>query len=195
MIIKRCLDITMNKLIIAIIIIAIIGIGAFVFFGRSDQYPSIPPISQHRASMLLTSPSFENNGLIPAKFTCDGGDINPELYVQNVPDGAKSLALIMDDPDAPGRVFIHWLVWNIDPKTTIIKQESRPTGSVEGRTDFGRVGYGGPCPPSGTHRYFFKLYALDATLDLPAGSGKNELEKTMKGRVLAETELVGLYER
>lgn len=153
--------------------------------------------------MLLTSPSFENNGFIPAKFTCDsstgltagGGDINPELHIQNVPDGAKGLALIMDDPDAPGRTFVHWLVWNIDPKTAIIKQESRPPGSVEGRTDFGRIGYGGPCPPSGTHRYFFKLYALDIVLDLSAGSDKMKLEEAMKGRVLAETELVGLYER
>lgn len=184
----------MNKFVIGIIIIAIIGVGVFIFFGRGNQYPSIQ-ISQYHASMLLTSSSFERDQFIPAKFTCDGGDINPELHIQNVPDGAKSLALIMDDPDAPGRTFVHWLVWNIDPKTTIIKEESKPPGSTEGKTDFGRVGYGGPCPPSGAHRYFFKLYALDVALDLSAGSDKRELEEAMSGRVLAETELVGIYQR
>ncbi|MEK9180287.1 MAG: YbhB/YbcL family Raf kinase inhibitor-like protein [Patescibacteria group bacterium] len=180
--------------------------------------------------MILTSPSFENNGFIPEKFTCDGstslttggstsappelveglttggGDINPELHIQNVPDDAKSLALIVDDPDAPGRTFVHWLVWNIDPKTEFIKEESSPpglpaeaggtkVGAVEGKTDFGAIGYGGPCPPQGVHRYFFKLYALDATLNLPAGSDKRALEAEIEKHLITQTELVGLYQR
>lgn len=146
--------------------------------------------------MILTSPSFENNGFIPSKFTCDGGDINPELHIQNVPGGTKSLALVMDDPDAPGRTFTHWLVWNINPETTLIKEESSASESSEGATDFDRVGYGGPCPPSGVpHRYFFKLYALDVILELRAGAIKNELEKEINKHLIAKAELVGLYKR
>ena len=145
--------------------------------------------------MLLTSPSFNHNEKIPPKFTCDGPSINPELHILNVPDEAKSLALIMDDPDAPGRTFTHWLVWNIDPKTTIIKQESKPPGSIEGQTDFGRTGYGGPCPPSGTHRYFFKLYALGAILNLSEGSDKKTLEQEIQEHLIEKAELVGLYSR
>src|SRR5258708_53854 len=111
--------------------------------------------------MILTSPSFNDGETIPQKFTCDGGDINPELQIQNVPEGAKSLALILHDPDAPMKDgFTHWIVWNIDPATTVIKQESVPPGSVEGRNDAGRNSYIGPCPRAGTHHYHFQLHAL-----------------------------------
>ena len=149
--------------------------------------------------MLLTSPSFENNTHIPSKFTCDGGGINPELQIQNVPAEAKSLALIIDDPDATrGVTFTHWLVWNINPRTTIIKEESIPPDSTEGVNDFGKVGYGGPCPPASAgkpHRYFFKLYALDSALDLKIGSTKIKLEDEIKKHLVEKTELVGLYQR
>ncbi|MBU6500840.1 MAG: YbhB/YbcL family Raf kinase inhibitor-like protein [Patescibacteria group bacterium] len=148
--------------------------------------------------MILTSPSFNNDADIPTKFTCDGGDINPELHVQNVPEEAKSLALIMDDPDATrGRSFTHWLVWNINPETTLIKQESVPPGSVEGKNDFPAVGYGGPCPPQGSapHHYHFKLYALDEMLDLPSGSSKSLLEAEIDKHLITQAELVGLYGR
>ena len=147
--------------------------------------------------MIITSPSFNNGEKISQKFTCDGGDINPELHIQNVPESAQSLALIMDDPDATrGVTFTHWLVWNISPVTALIKQESRPPGSIEGRTDFDRTGYGGPCPPTGKpHRYFFKLYALDGILDLPEGSGKAELESEINKHLIEKAELIGTYGR
>ena len=152
-------------------------------------------------NMLLTSPSFNDSEIIPRKFTCDGGDINPEFQIQNVPAAAKSLALIMHDPDAPDPAapwpdgFTHWVVWNMHPATVFIKQESIPPGGVEGRNGGGRNNYIGPCPPSGTHHYHFRLYALDDIMDIPTTSGKTELEKAMKGHIIEETELVGLYLR
>ena len=146
--------------------------------------------------MLLTSSSFENGADIPRKFTCDGGDMNPELEIHNVPDGAKSLALVLRDPDSPGvGGFAHWLVWNIDPRTTFIKEESVPPGATEGTNDFRTVRYGGPCPSHGAHHYHFKLYALDAILDLPEKTELHDLETAIAGHILAETELVGMYER
>lgn len=145
--------------------------------------------------MIIASPSFENNGFIPSKYTCDGDNVNPPLEIKNVPQDAKSLALIMDDPDAPRGTWIHWIIWNIDPKTTLIPENSIPSQSVEGQTSFGSRGYGGPCPPSGSHRYFFKLYALDATLDLSSKTDKAVLEKAMERHVLDKTQLIGLYNR
>ncbi len=148
--------------------------------------------------MLITSPSFKDGEKIPVKFSCDGGNMNPELQIQNVPENAKSLALIMDDPDATrGRTFTHWLVWNIDPATVLIKEESVPPGALEGTNDFPRVGYGGPCPPKGAnpHHYHFKLYALDAILKLGEGAKKSELESEINKHLIAEAELIGLYGR
>jgi Raf kinase inhibitor-like YbhB/YbcL family protein len=144
------------------------------------------------------SPSFENGAVIPRKFTCDGGGINPEFQIQNVPENAKSLALIVHDPDAPRMGgFFHWVVWNIGPGITLIKEESAPPGAAEGLNDAQRVGYVPPCPPSGhgIHHYHFRLYALDMMLDLPTKTMATDLIATMKGHVLAETELVGAYER
>lgn len=147
--------------------------------------------------MIITSSAFDDGGMIPRKFTCDGGDMNPELLVQNVPAEAQCLALVLHDPDAPmPGGFTHWTVWNIDPRTAIIKEESIPPGSVEGANDAGRVGYVGPCPPPGApHRYHFKLYALDATLDLPGGAPVAALQKEIDAHTIATAELVGLYGR
>lgn len=148
--------------------------------------------------MILTNPAFKDGEFIPAKFSCDGGDINLELQIQNVPTEAKSLALIMDDPDATrGEIFTHWLVWNIDPQTIIIKEESVPSGAIEGTNDFGRMGYGGPCPPLGSkpHHYHFKLYALSAMLNLKSDAGKSALEAEIDRHVIAKAEFVGLYQR
>lgn len=145
--------------------------------------------------MLLSSSVFEDGATIPSKFTCDGWDVNPELIVHNVPSEAKSLVLIVDDPDAPGGTFTHWTVWNIHPDTERIKEESIPPGAVEGVTDFGRSGYGGPCPPQGTHRYVFTLYALTDVLDLPDGSSRADLEQSMKNLVCARASLTGTYAR
>jgi Raf kinase inhibitor-like YbhB/YbcL family protein len=146
--------------------------------------------------MILTSPSFEDGAEIPSKFTCEGGDINPELQVQNVPEGAKSLALIMHDPDAPREGgFAHWVMWNIKPTTTLIKEESVPPGSMEGLHGAGKQGYIGPCPPSGKHHYEFRLYALDAALAIPEVSVMKDLEDAMRGHIIEETLLTGLYEK
>jgi hypothetical protein len=143
----------------------------------------------------LTSQAFAHNGMIPPKFTCDGADENPPLAIRNVPAKSRSLALIVDDPDAPRGTWVHWIVWNIGPGTTDIPPNSVPAGALQGTNDFGKQSYGGPCPPSGTHRYFFKLYALDIPLALKSGATKAQLEEAMKGHILGKTELVGLYRR
>ena len=145
--------------------------------------------------MKLSSGAFAHLQVIARTHTCDGGDSHPPLSISDVPEETKSLVLIVDDPDAPNGVWLHWLLWNIDPKTTTIQESSIPEGAVEGMTDFGRVGYGGPCPPSGTHRYFFRLFALDTALSLARGASRTELERAMEGHIVDSAELIGLYAR
>jgi Raf kinase inhibitor-like YbhB/YbcL family protein len=147
------------------------------------------------STLRISSPAFQHQAHIPARYTCDGSDINPPLIIENIPTGAQSLALIVDDPDAPAGTWVHWVVWNIKPDTREIKEHSVPPGASEGMNDFRKRSYGGPCPPGGTHRYFFKLYALDATLTLGSQAAKADLERAMKGHILAQAELVGLYAR
>jgi Raf kinase inhibitor-like YbhB/YbcL family protein len=144
-------------------------------------------------TMVLTSPAFGEGASIPSKYTCDGADVNPPLRIGGVPQGAKSLVLMVHDPDAPGGDWIHWLVYDIKPGTTDISEDSVP--GVEGMNDFRRQGWGGPCPPSGTHRYVFKIYALNSTLGLPLTAGKSELFAALRGRVLALAQLTGTYRR
>jgi len=144
--------------------------------------------------MKLTSSAFENEGNILTEFTCDGDGVSPPLTIGEVPENTKTLALISDDPDAPAGTWVHWVVFNIPPDTMEIVKGQEPRG-VQGKTDFGRTGYGGPCPPSGVHRYFFKVYALDTELSLAEGSDKKDLENAMEGHILAQAELVGLYKR
>jgi Raf kinase inhibitor-like YbhB/YbcL family protein len=146
------------------------------------------------AKMKITSSAFQAGGTIPSKCTCDGAGVNPALRWEGAPDRAKSLVLVVDDPDAPGGLFTHWLIWNIDPKTTEIAESSAPKG-VQGKNDFGRSGYGGPCPPSGTHRYYFKIFALDSDLDLAAGSKRAQLDAAMRGHAIAQGEMMGRYSR
>src|SRR6476660_9277433 len=146
------------------------------------------------AKMNISSSSFQNGGNIPSKFTCDGADANPGLRIEGVPAEAKSLVLIVDDPDAPGGLFTHWLVWKIDPHTNSIAEGSAPKG-VQGANDFGKSGYRGPCPPPGTHRYSFKIFALDRELDLRSGAKRSQVDAAMKGHVIAQGELVGRYAR
>jgi len=148
-----------------------------------------------RDGLKISSPVFENNGYIPSKYTCDGRDINPSLLIENIPAKSKSLALIVDDPDAPRGTWVHWVLWNIDPKTKQIKENSIPAGAKQGLNDFRKRTYGGPCPPSGTHRYFFKLYALDTMLNLGSDATKADLEKAMKGHIIDQDQSVGLYKR
>ncbi|SRR6266849_3220371 len=144
--------------------------------------------------MRITSSAFQEGANIPSKFTCDGADSSPPLQIADVPSGTKSLALIVDDPDAPSGLFTHWMVWNIPPQTNAVGEGSAPQG-VQGTNDFGKSGYGGPCPPSGTHRYYFKIFALDRELDLPSGGKRGQLDAAMKGHVVAQGELMGRYLR
>ena len=141
--------------------------------------------------MKISSTAFRNNSNIPSKYTCDGKNINPPLQIGDIPKGTESLVLIMDDPDAPAGTFVHWVVWNIPPDE--IKENSVP--GVQGLNDFRENSYGGPCPPSSTHRYFFKIYALDGTLSLDITAKKRDVEKAIQGYILAKAEMIGLYKR
>ena len=150
--------------------------------------------------MELKSAALKPGEMISTKYTCDGPDVSPPLSWSDPPAGTKSFALISDDPDAPMGTWVHWVMWNVPADTRALeenvpKKESLPNGTKQGTTDFRRIGYGGPCPPSGTHRYFFKLYALDTTLNLPASTAKKDLEKAMQGHILAQAELMGKYRR
>lgn len=144
--------------------------------------------------MNISSPAFAGGGSIPAKYTCDGANSSPPLAFAGVPGAAKSLALIVDDPDAPGGTFDHWIVWNIPANTTSVAEGQSPQG-VAGRNGFGKSGYGGPCPPSGEHRYQFKLYALDSALNLPPSASKGDVENAMNGHTLAKAQMMGRYRR
>jgi Raf kinase inhibitor-like YbhB/YbcL family protein len=143
--------------------------------------------------MKITSSVFKNKGKIPAQYTCDGENISPPLEFLDLPSQAKSFALIMDDPDAPAGIWNHWLIWQIQPGTTGIQENSLPQGAVEGENTSGKIGYSGPCPPSGSHRYIFKLYALNDQFDLKEGAKKQVLEKALQGHVLEEAQLIGFY--
>jgi Raf kinase inhibitor-like YbhB/YbcL family protein len=150
------------------------------------------------AAMKLNSSAFQEGAPIPFVHTCDGKNFSPALAWSEVPKGAKSLALICHDPDAPVGDFVHWLVWDLVAEGSGLREGASgklPGGATEGRTDFGAVGYGGPCPPSGTHRYYFELYALDKVLGLKRGTGREELEEAMRGHILAQAKLMGRYQR
>jgi Raf kinase inhibitor-like YbhB/YbcL family protein len=145
--------------------------------------------------MKISSSAFQEGGLIPEKFSKYARNVSPELQIEGAPAEAKSLVLVVDDPDAPVGLFTHWLVWNIDPKTTEIAEASAPSGVVQGKNDFAETGYGGPQPPSGTHRYFFKIFALDKTLDLKPGAKRQEVDAAMKGHIIAQGQLMGKYSK
>lgn len=152
------------------------------------------------AKLILTSSAFKEGEAIPKQYGCKGADISPPLEWSGVPADAKSLGLIVDDPDAPMGTWVHWVIFNIPPKATglpedVPAKDSLPDGAIQGKNDFRNIGYGGPCPPGGTHRYFFKLYALDTVLELKAGSSKADLLNTMKGHILGEGQLMGRYSR
>ena len=179
-----------NKACIAIIAVIFLSAAFFYIDGTET------------VKMELKSTAFNANGKIPSEHTCDGKNTIPELMVSGVPKGAKSLVLIMDDPDIPEsvkqsrgiNVFDHWIAFNINPKTSIIEEGKEPEG-VLGKNGAGSLGYIGPCPPDREHRYFFKLYAIDTTLDLPEGSTKAEVESAMEGHILEQAELIGRYLR
>ena len=165
----------------------ILSIFIFIFgvLGRLEEIKG-------GGSMEITSPAFKHNEYIPVKYTCEGEDINPPLSISNIPEDAKSLALIMEDPDAPAGVWVHWVVFDM-PVVSQVEENSVP--GKPGITNSGQRDYHGPCPPSGTHRYLFKIYALDTKLNLKEGVSKGQLEKAMQGHILDKAELIGLYER
>ena len=143
-------------------------------------------------NLKVSSTAFVNNGIIPLKYTCDGDNVNPPLHITNIPEKTKSLVLIVDDLDAPMKTWLHWLVWDIEPSGRI-EEDSVP--GIEGSNDFRRNSYGGPCPPSGTHRYFFKMYAVDTKLGLKSGASLEDVEQGMKGHIIAQGQLMGKYSR
>ena len=143
-------------------------------------------------TLEVTSDAFEGRTYIPIKYTCDGENVNPPLTIHHIPNETKSLVLIIDDPDAHPEVFVHWLVWNITPSGKI-KENTIP--GIEGLNDYNKHRYSGPCPPSGTHKYFFKVYALDELLELRSDTTKTELEKAMSSHLIGFGELIGLYKR
>lgn len=146
-----------------------------------------------RMAINITSSVFQNGVNIPQKYGCRGENINPPLSINHVPAEAKSLVLIVDDPDAPGGTWNHWLVWNINPRQEKIEENSSPRGAVTGINDFGKANYGGPCPPSGVHRYFFRLYALNSLLNLSPTARRGDLNQAMEGKIIGQGQLMGRY--
>ena len=177
--------------IFLILVLVLIAGSIIIFLPHKSSKVSSNLISQE--NMKITSSAFEAYQLIPPKYTCDGEDINPPLTIEGVPAEAKSLVLIMDDPDSPSGNWDHWLVWNINPQTNEIKENSVPVGAILGINDFNKLEYGGPCPGSGTHRYSFRIYALDNVLNLEQGAGKSALEKAMTSHIIGQVELIGKY--
>jgi len=148
----------------------------------------------------ITTTAFRDGSSIPKRFTCDGSDVSPALSWGDPPAGTRSLAIIADDPDAPAGTWVHWVLYDLPADTRklpegVAKDRALPNGALQGRNDFGKIGYNGPCPPRGSeHRYFFKLYALDSRTGLKAGATKSELERTMKGHILSQAQLVGKFQ-
>lgn len=161
---------------------------------------TLPFAKAEGGTMKLTSSAFNEGGMIPDKYTCDGADVSPPLKWNSLPDGTKSLALICDDPDAPVGTWVHWVYFDIPAKTDALPENISPdehpdSGGIQGINDFRRIGYGGPCPPGGTHRYYFKLYALDTLLNLSPGATKSQVLKAMEHHIIDRTQLMGKYLR
>jgi Raf kinase inhibitor-like YbhB/YbcL family protein len=184
--------------------IAIFGLAGLLMvnscsnFDHQDSaitYSDRTQLPKEVKTMKLASDAFNPQGFIPSKYTCDGDDISPALTWDEVPTGTQSIALIVDDPDAPRQTFVHWVVYDLPATVRQLPEQmtSQKLGGVQGKNDFGKLGYGGPCPPSGTHRYFFKLYALDKQLGLAAGATKDQVLAAMEGHILAQAELIGKY--
>jgi Raf kinase inhibitor-like YbhB/YbcL family protein len=150
-------------------------------------------LTSAESNIGVNSSAFSPGAKIPPQFSCKGANVNPPLEFHDVPAGAKSLALVIEDPDAPSGLFTHWIIWNIAPTAAQIAEKSVPSGAVQGTNDFGKSGYGGPCPPSGTHRYFFRVIALDRVLDLRSGTKRAEFDKAIGGHTLARGELMGRF--
>ena len=183
-------------LLVIIIILGLLAYGVFSYFSpKAEKYFGEKLLQTKSYNMKLTSPAFENNQMIPEQYTCDGNNVNPPLTISDTPANAQSLVLIVSDLDAPAGIFQHWIVYNIAPETTFIGRDSVPEGAIQIKNDFGYLNYGPPCPGTGTHRYFFKIFALDQKLDLPADSKLRDLAGKINGHTLDSGELIGLYKR
>lgn len=197
----------MNKknigLAVSLVLLLLLS-GVIIYLKWQPQNNEVLPLINN-LTMQLTSPIFNEGENIPSRYTCDGKNINPPLNIIDAPEGVESFVLIVDDPDATHGDWVHWLVWNIAPTTVSIGENSVPQGAVQGMTDFKNQSYGGPCPPasperkrgepSGTHRYQFKLYAIDTMLDIDETSTKKDVEKTMENHIISTAMLIGLYAR
>jgi Raf kinase inhibitor-like YbhB/YbcL family protein len=183
----------------AFILVIIIAAGALFCFIKSTAPKaenSVKIITNQAKNMKISSPAFENGASIPQKYACDGESASPPLEFSGVPEEAKSLALIMDDPDAPvSGGFVHWVVFDMDPAISGIAENAKPASGTEGTGSSGRPGYTSPCPPSGAHHYHFKLYALDINLGLDSSAAREDVEKAMEGHILDQAELIGLYQK
>lgn len=179
---------------------SIVVVAVFVLIGwfRTNHVlrPSLPtptPVTQAEEAFALRSSAFNTGDIIPTKYTCDGQDSRPPLSIRGVPEGTQSLAIIMYDPDAPGGTFVHWLAWNIPPEIREIPEGVLPVDIIEGTTSLRSVGYQGPCPPSGTHRYIWRLYALRKILTLESNTTREQLETAINTYVITQTELMARY--
>ncbi len=182
--------------ILFLVLVFLLVLGE-IFMLRADHTLKISPSQQSIIflPMILKSSAFSHNGNIPSKYTCDGENLRPHLSIENAPKNTKSFVLIVHDPDAPAKDWLHWTIWNIAPEIREIPENTVPYGTLQGMTDFGETGWGGPCPPSGTHRYFFELYALDTILDIAQGSDRKTLEDAISPHVIEKAQLIGLYKR
>lgn len=189
----------MRTVMLSVILTLLPGCGGSTQEADGNASDTIQP-ADSLAALIVTSNAFADGALIPQKYTCDSTDISPALHWSGAPERTKSFALICDDPDAPGRTWVHWVIYNIPPDSSGLDAHVPPdtllsNGALQGLSDFRHVGYGGPCPPKGTHRYVFKLYALDLMLDIGAWATKDELLAAMDGHVIARGQLVGRYTR
>lgn len=186
-----------RNVIIASLLVIFLIISYSIIVGFNPKNPQISksPKVENMKQLSISSPDFKNNSNIPSKYTCDGEDVNPELILENVPEDTVSLVLTVEDPDSPGKTWLHWALYNIDPHTERIMEDSKPYSAKECITDFGNLSYGGPCPSKGIHRYNFKIFALDKELDLSEDVTLDEIYSAMKGSIIQEAQLTGLYTR
>ena len=181
----------MKKPLVWIIVVGLIFISAILIWRRISSRRQV--MNEQNSTLKITSPAFAQNSQIPQKYTCKGENISPPLNITGVPEGAKSLVLILHDPDAPNGDFTHWLVWNIPSNTATINENSAPSGAIEGTNGAGKTGYMGPCPPSGTHHYLFEIYALDYEIQAPNTTDQPSLRNMLEGHLLSKDTLTGLF--
>ena len=190
-----------KELVIFAILILIVGIAIFFIVYPTGLKQIEATTTKSLSRFILTSSAFKSGEDIPEEYTCDGADVSPPLSWSGFPAGTKSFILIVEDPDAPGGIFTHWIAYNISSKITSFPENVEKVGKlsngiIQGMNNFGKIGYNGPCPPHGSrHRYYFRIYALDCYVDLPPGATREEVLKIIKGHVIGEAELLGYYER